>query len=778
MHGVTACSAGNLPAEMTALVGRRRETAQVKRLLSTTRLVTLTGVGGVGKSRLALHVAREMRRQYRDGVWLVELTKLHEPSLLAQAMVDALGLPDQSTRDSEAVLAEYLAGQRLMLVLDNCEHVLAGCRPLVSTVLARAPRVTVLATSRESLAIAGECAFTVPPLSVPPPSVPPPADAPGRQSESAQGAYEALTLFEVRASAATDGFALGPDNRSAVVGLCQRLEGLPLAIELAAVRTRALSVQQILDRLEDRYGLLTCGYRNAPARHQTLRSAVEWSFDLCSDAERAMWARASVFAGGFDLDAAESVCAGDDLPTGEVLGVVRGLIDKSVFQCHQGGSSARYRMLETLREYGCERLAERGEADDRRRRHRDYYLRLAERADADSFGPGQARWLATLHEDRPNLWVALEYCLTEPGQARAGLRMAGALWAYWVACGRVRAGRYWLGRMLAADDGPSSERARALWVNSWIACLQGEPAAALEMLDEGRPLAARLGDADALTRAVQFTGTARMFGNDVRGAVPLQDAVLARDRASGRISAPGVIALIERAHAAWLLGDAALAESVCREGKAVCEAHCEQWTLSWVVWLLGRIQLSRGDLRGAGAELRHALEIKDALNDELGIPFCIELLAWVAIRKADFERAAVLLGTTETMWETIGVPLFGFKTLMDRHDQSVRAARHALGGPAFDNARLRGTRLPLRMAVDLALNRQNGQCDGVEAEPAHPRVTRREREVASLVAHGLSNQEIAKKLVISRRTAECHIAHLLDKLGFTSRSQIAAWIRG
>src|SRR5437588_7927347 len=278
MRGVRGSLVGSLPAEVTVFVGRHRQVAEVKRLLSASRLVTLTGVGGVGKSRLALHVAHEMRREFPDGVWLVELAKVHEPSLLSHAVVDALELQDQSARDPAAVLAEHVADKRLLLVLDNCEHVLDGCRQLATVLLLRAPGVAILATSRESLTIAGERPFRVPPL-----SLPPTAESAEQQPEPADGLYEALTLFEQRAAAVAPDFRLGPQNQAAVAGVCQRLDGLPLAIELAAVRIRALSVSQILARLEDRYRLLTCGDRNAAPRHKTLRNAIEWSFDLCSD---------------------------------------------------------------------------------------------------------------------------------------------------------------------------------------------------------------------------------------------------------------------------------------------------------------------------------------------------------------------------------------------------------------------------------------------------------------------------------------------------------------
>lgn len=474
---------GNLPAEVTSFVGRREATASVKRALSEARLVTLAGVGGVGKSRLALHVAREIRRAFPDGVWLVELAKLGTPALVEQTVAAALELRDHSSRDPATVLAEFLADKRLLLVLDNCEHVLARCGQMVDRLLAAAPALSVLATSREPLGIPGERLWPVPPLTLPP------ADA-GAQAPDRP--YEALALFEDRAAAVVPDFTLDKDNKPAVARLCRRLDGLPLAIELAAVRMRVLSAEEMLARLEDRFTLLTTGHRTAAPRHQTLRAAVQWSFELCSEPERLLWARCSVFAGDFDLDAAERVCAGPGLAHREVFEAVSRLIDKSVLTREGGGASARYRVLETIRQYGRERLDETGDTPAVRRRHRDYYLLLAEQADADSGGPHQYEWAERLRAERANVFTALDYCLTIPGQQRHGLRLAATLWFYWIACGSVRDGRYWLGRALKADPAPSRDRARALWTNGWIACLQGDNQAGLALLEEGRDLAQKL----------------------------------------------------------------------------------------------------------------------------------------------------------------------------------------------------------------------------------------------------------------------------------------------
>jgi predicted ATPase len=328
---------GNLPGDQTSFVGRRQAVAEVKRALSASRLVTLTGVGGVGKSRLAVHVAHELRRAFPEGTWLVELAAVHDPALVPRAAAAALGLLETSAREPEASLTDYLAESSALIVLDNCEHVLDGAVRLVTALLSATSRVRVLATSRAPLGAGAERVWPVPPLSLP--------AVPGRPALGMPGQHEALELFENRAAAVVPGFRLGPQNQEAVARVCRRLDGVPLAIELAAIRLRVLSAEQILDRLEDRFQLLTAGKRDGPPRHQTLHAAVEWSFDLCSESERLLWARCSVFAGEFDLDAAESVCAGDGLAAGDVLTCVAQLVDQSVLARERdAGDRARYRL--------------------------------------------------------------------------------------------------------------------------------------------------------------------------------------------------------------------------------------------------------------------------------------------------------------------------------------------------------------------------------------------------------------------------------------------------
>lgn len=754
-----------IPAETTGFVGRRQETVRVRHLLSMARLVTLTGVGGVGKSRLALHVARGMQATFPDGVRIVELARLREPSMLAHALVDALDLRVQSSRDPETVLVDYLANKRVLLILDNCDHLLEDCARLVTAVLPATRGTRILATSREPLRVVGEHVWQVPPFPVP--------NDDHREGCRRDG-QEALELFEERAATVRPGFSLNADNQPAVTRLCQRLDGLPLAIELAAVRLRTTSLDQIISRLEDRYRLLTDDSYSVLPRHRTLRAAVEWSYDLCSEGERILWARSSVFAGGFDLAAAEAVCAGEGLPTAEVLPAVAGLVDKSILTRHEHGLATRYRMLETIRQYGQDRLTETGETMRLRRRHLDCYLRLAERAEADSFGPRQQEWFACLRGEEANLWAALDFSLRERQEVGAGLCMVGALWVYWVACGRIRDGRHWLSRALEADRRPSPARAKALWVDGWCACLQGDSESALVSLAECERLARDQGDQHAATRAIQFMGMAHMFRNDLARAVSLQDKTLAQYREWNELSAPATMGFVGRAEAANIQGETGLAHALCDECTRNAAACGEQWSMSWGQWVRGMTWWVQGDLRNAATELRTALRNKIALRDVLGIPFCVELLAWVSIAAGAPGNGAILLGIAETMWEPIGRPLFGFSQLLDWREQYTGKVRARLGDQAFGAAYRRGTRLPFAEAMSYAMG-ETGPTQRHYFEPALPSVTKRETDVAELVARGLSNQGIADRLLISRRTTEHHIEHLFDKLNFNSRAQLASW---
>ncbi|MEU6644089.1 LuxR C-terminal-related transcriptional regulator [Saccharomonospora sp. NPDC046836] len=760
---------GNLPAEVTSFVGRRREVDAVKRLLTSSRLVTLTGVGGVGKSRLALQVARQVQRAFPDGVWLAELAGLRDPALLTHAVAEVLQLWDRSARPPETVLKEYLADKRLLLVLDDCEHLLDACYELVGSVLPAAPEVQVLVTSREPLGLAGEHTLSVPSLSVPEQNGP---DG-ERPAKGVRHRPEALALFEQRTSAVLPGFTLNQDNEAAVTRVCQRLDGLPLAIELAAVRMRTMSVDQLVAGLEGRHQLLDGGSRDGLPRHHTLRAAIEWSFELCTEQERTLWARMSVFAGPFDLEAAEDVCAGDGLAVDDVLPGVAGLVEKSVLVREgQQGPRARYRLLETIRQFGCERLGDHTDEASLRRRHRDHYLHLA--AQTEWFGANQVEWGTRLQLDYADVRAALEYCATEPGEAQAGLRLAVSLLYHWLSSYYLNEGRDWLDRLLAIETTPTPARAEALWVNGWLAVIQADFPTARAMLAKARSLGELLEAPAVLGYVALFSGMVEMFTGDTAVALALYGEALARHQAIH--NAHGIAATLIRLSMAYSrLGDSERAVAFGEECVAFCDAAGDIWHKSHALLALGIDVWRQGDAQRATVLERESLRYNRMLDGRLGIALNVEVLALAAVTDHQYERAARLFGVLQALLQSSGVPLIGYTHLAAYRDEYVAKIRHAIGERSYRAKVGEGAELGFEEALTFALDDELIRRPATR-RPGPSRLTRRQQQVAELVAQGHTNKEIADLLVIAQRTAESHVETILTKLGFTSRAQIAAWV--
>jgi predicted ATPase/DNA-binding CsgD family transcriptional regulator len=765
----TATPLSPLPADVTSFVGRRSEIREVRWLLSVGRLVTLTGIGGVGKTRLALRVARETERAFEDGVFLVELAPLQDPALLPHTVSDALAVPERSAREPVTVLADYLRGRRILLVLDNCEHVLEAAADLADRVLRAAPGVRILATSRQVLRMAGEHVYRVPPLPTPDP------DQPMERGTATQ--YPSVSLFADRSAAVVPGFVLTPENEPAVIRLCQRLEGIPLAIELASVRLRVLALDDLANQLDDRFRLLRDGNRNLPRRHQTLEALVEWSHDLCTPAERLLWARAAVFAGGFTVEALKEVCADEALAASAILDALAGLVDKSIVIREEHGSFVRFRMLETIQAYGRARLVGTGDESVLRGRHRDWCLQLVTAAGDAWFGPLQREWAIRLQLEQANLRNALEYCLSVPGEARVGLRMAAVPWL-WLALGLLPEGRLWVERALAADVEPTPERAWALASAGFIAVFQGDEAAA-PLAEEARQLAVRLGDPAALALATHVLGTREFLGTDLARGVPrLLDA-------RQRYADAGVTGLypntlrLSLATTYLLLGDVDKAAQVAEELYQRCEEVGESWLFSYALLLRGFVALTRGDLGRAEHDLCEALKITRFFHDTFGSALVLDLLASSAVASGSPERAATLLGAAGQLWPAVGIPQFGSPHLIARREKDEQTARKQMGNAAFDAAVAQGGALTIEQTFAIALREASPPAASPTAartRRSDEELTRREQEVAELVAEGMPNREIAARLVISTRTAEAHVAHILSKLGFTSRTQIATWV--
>jgi predicted ATPase len=671
---------GNLPAELDGFVGRTSELGALTAALDTSRLVTVTGVGGVGKSRLAARAAA--RCAPPDGVWRVDLAPVRDPEFVDHAVVEALGLTDHTPRPPRETLLGHLTGREPLLVLDGFEHLVEPVAGLVVELLRGAPGLTVLGVGRRPLGVAGERLFPLAPL----------------------GEDEAVELFTDRAARQ----GVDPGDERPVRELCRRLDGIPLAIELAAGRLRALSVGQLLQRLDDRFRLLTGGGREALPRHRTLRTAIGWSHELCTPQERLLWSRLTVFAGPFDLEAAEYVCGGHGLCADDVLDVLSELIAQSVVAREQTGAGVRYRMLDTVRAYGVEWLEATGDADRLRRRHRDWFMGLATWCELDWFSPRQSEVAARIEAELPNLRGALEYCLTEPDEAHLGQYLAGSLWFCWVGCGRLSEGRHWLERALALDSEHEQPRLKALWVLGYVAILQGDAVPALAALQECREGAERSASPTALAYAEHRTGCLALVTDDMARAETLLRSALHRYREIGELNSNVLMGQVELAMTRAFQGDLPDAVRLCEDVRRVCEDHGERWARGYALYVLGYAAWSEGDPGRARALLTDCLSGAHGFRDLLGCVLSIELLALVTATEGDLAEAAVLQGAASRMWPSVGLPLFGSAHYNAPHELCEAMAREGLGDERYEACVREGEGLDRAEAVDRAL--RPGRC--------------------------------------------------------------------
>ncbi|MFF0525369.1 ATP-binding protein [Actinomadura nitritigenes] len=758
---------GRLPAEFTSFVGRKAELDQVGRLIDGHRLVTLTGPGGVGKTRLAVRTATRARDAFDGGVYFVALSGLSEPSLLAQAVCDALGLVEQGGEPAASRLADHLADRRVLLVLDTCEHLLDECAALTEALLRSAPGLRVLATSRQPLDVLGEHTIAVAPLGRPEPDR---ADA---------EECDSVKLFAERAAAAVQGWTLTRGNRDAVVRLCDRLDGIPLAIELAAVQLRTFSADQVLSRLGTRL-FQARGVRTSVPRHQTLRAAIDWSHALCSAGERLLWARLSVFADDFELDAAEHVCSGDDLPAEHVVELLTGLVDKSIVQRADRGGQVRYRMLDSLREYGVERLAAQGGETRLRRRCFDWYAGRLRVARAELAGAGQVGWLAWFGSERANIRALLGHVLptAEPATIRDAMEALGRLWMLHGMAGECR---HWMDRLLETRDTTGEGWSAFLGVAALTMALQNDLDAAGELLDRALVQARAEGDADTAALIVSCQGVAALFAGDVDLALRLLGAA---DEVSEDAAGDDVLFLLVevfRGVAYLFKGDYPAAVAHAGQGARIGEEHGELWVRSYGMLVCGLALWLAGDLGASLERLCRSLRIKRDLGDELGMTLGLEAIAGCLCSGGEYVRAVRLLGAADRMRESTQTAWFGPHHAMLR-EIHIGKAREALGERRYRAAFEEGGRLAPAQALRDALGEPpapedpgpDGAADG-PAPDACP-LTDRELQVAALVAEGLSNRDIAERLTIAKRTADSHVEHILSKLGFSSRAQIAVWV--
>ncbi|MFG2906614.1 ATP-binding protein [Kitasatospora sp. NPDC048286] len=691
---------GRLPAEVTAFVGRQAELAELTGLLASARLVTVTGPGGVGKSRLALRAAARAAGAFPDGTWLVDVAPVQDGLLLGDAVLEALRFADGTARPPLDVLTERLAGRRLLLVLDGCEHLVEACADLADALLRALPGLRLLTTSRTALRASGEHLLALAPLPVD--LAPPGPVRPGALPD-------AVRLFADRARAVLPSFEVTEANAEAVALLCRRLDGLPLAVELAAGRLRALSVEQVTARLDDRFRLLTGGSRTALPRHRTLRTTIGWSHELCTVQERLLWARLSVFAGGFDLEAAEYVCAGEGIEAEEVLDLLDELVAKSVVLSEDSAFGVRFRLLDSLREYGGQWLRAAGEEQRLLRRHRDWYLGVATWGEVEWFGPRQAETAERTGLAHGNLRAALEYCLGEPGEEQIALLLAATLWFYWVGCGHLGEGRHWLDRALALDREPTEARAKALWVTGHLAVLQGDLGFARPALEDCRRQALNTGDDRALAYAVHRQGCVALVGDDPDRAAELFEEALWHYRTIGELNSNVVMAMLELGLAYLFQGDLDSGELWFRQARELCEEHGEQWAYGYVHYAMAYSHWLDGAVQPARTLARECVRLHHLFHDLLGLALGVDLLALLETEPGrpgepgDLREARVLQGAAHRLWRTVGNPFLGSRNFFGPHQECAERALAGLTAQEYEDCYEAGTLLDLDAAVVRAL---------------------------------------------------------------------------
>ncbi|WP_282698070.1 regulator [Streptomyces sp. CC208A] len=673
----------NLPAELNRFVGRAAERARLAALLAESRLVTVLGVGGVGKTRLALKAAATVQKRSGGEVRLAELAPLRDPELVEHALMEALGLTDHTLRPPREVLVEHLSERRLLLVLDGFEHLVEACAPLVRDLLAAAPGLTVLAAGRRPLRIPGEAVLTLAPMDEP----------------------DALALLAERAAGA--GAPALPDD-GPVRELCRRLDGIPLALELAAGRLPLLSVEQLLARLDDRFRLLGGDGRGVLPRHQTLRTAIGWSHELCTPEERLLWARLSVFAGPFDLEAVEYVCGGTGLPQEGILDLLGGLLAQSLVIREDTPAGPGYRMLDTVAAYGAEWLAALGDTERMRRRHRDWYMGLATWCELEWFSPRQAEVAARTDAALPNLRAALDLCLELPEDAHLAQHLAGTLWFAWVGCGRLSEGRHWLDRALALESEHEEARLKALWVLGYVTILQGDRTAAVAALHACRERARVSRNRLAEAYATHRMGCLALLSDDFPRAEELLGKALDAYGELGELNSNVLMGQVELAMARAFGGDLESATAICREVREICEERGERWTRAYALYVLAHAAWTRDALPEARELLVECLTINHLFRDLVGVVLAVELLALVAVGEGDAVEAAVLQGAALPMWDAVGLQRFGSASFDGPRVLCAGRAVEALGAERYEEAFRLGQGLSLDETVERALAERSG----------------------------------------------------------------------
>ena len=754
--GEARVSGGGLPVRLTALIGREREVSAVQGILrrDNVRLLTLTGPGGVGKTRLGVRVAAEMDGEFADGVSFVSLAPVEDSGLVVPAIARTLGLRDGGKEILRERLKTYLRQKRLLLLLDNFEHV-AGAAPVVSELLASCSRLKVLAISRSALRLSGEHEFEVRPMQLP--------EVESLPDLATLAQCESVALFVDRAKAVRPEFRLTAENVSAVAEICTRLDGLPLAIELAAARVKLLPPRSLLARLEPSLPLLKGGWLDLPARQKTLKNTLQWSHDLLEEEERRMFRRLSVFSGGGTPEAVEQV-AGE--PEVEELDVMEALLDKSLLQRGKGArAEPRFAMLETVREYALEQLKANAEEDNYRRAHAEYYLALAEEAAPELRGPRQVTWAKRLDREQDNLRTAMRWLLEQEDLEQA-VRLVWSLWLFWWIRGRFAEGRQYTEELLQkGKDLPAAPRARAAFVAGTIALGQSDSGPANALLRESLALFRKLADRRGTAHALASIGIAASRQGQYRRALTcFEEARVIFPEAEERWGA--ALMLTFSATARLGQGDPGRARPLAERGLAILREVGDAKATSFTLYTLAVAAQAEEHHERARPLLEESLKLSDKLGDATNIAHCLEGLASIAVSESQIARAARLWGAAETLLERIEPSVYPYTP--DHHlYQSQSEARDRLGRKAFEGSWKEGRTMTASRAIEHALQRRQ------EPESYTAGLTRREVEVLRLVADGLTDGQAAEQLHVSPRTVGNHLRSVYNKLGVPSRAAAA-----
>ena len=751
----------NLPVQLTSFVGREAQLSEAARLLQENRLLTITGAGGCGKTRFIFELGARLLESFPDGIWVAELAALADASLLTETIAAAVGIREDVNTTLQEKLFERLVGAQTLLVLDNCEHLVAACAATAEALLRACPQLTVVATSREALGVPGEVTFRLPSLSA----------ARTRSAGIEEIAdQEAVRLFIDRARLAKPGFTLNPANAVAVAEICSRLDGMPLAIELAAACVRLMPVQEILSRLENRFRLLTGGSRTALARQQTLRATVEWSYDLLDDAERALLRRLGVFAGGFTLDVVESVCSAPPVAADDILQLLGQLVDKSLVIPEQPAPSgtSRYGMLETIRQYARERLVESGEAEAVRTRHLRAFVELVEAAGQELNGPAQVTWINRLDEDGDNIRAALEWSRVTDHESEA--RIAAPMARHWLFRSHMNEASDALASALAHWQVRGHLRGRLLGGAAHVARAVGRVDEARALWHESIDIYRELGREEDLAEAMNGLGVAEASVDDFAAAerwFQQSHELFAKcGHTWGRSKT-----LNNLGQTACFTGDFDRADVLLRESLSLVHEVGDVRGIARVLETHARLALERGDYRDAEAALVESLSRADLSGDNEHANSSLASLIALAGELRAYELVMLLSGAATTLQEKVEGHLLPW--WREARNRAVAEAQLHVAEPA----RLveRGRQMDLSALVAFIKSRPQLLGTSDLASNAIAPLTRRETEIARLVTRGYTNRQVAETLVIAERTVDAHVEHIRNKLGFHSRAQIAAW---